>query len=226
MSFAEGLDFVALCYEFPPWLLAGAIWTEKLLVGLRDRGWRFEVITAAPAGSLSGVPVHHVQNNGGPAWLSLLDAAELFKLRDWVLWPDVAIYWNDPAVRFTRDLILRKKPRMIVSFMMPYGAGMAGERIKAVTGLPLVYCFSDSQSCTDMNPYFPSWFHYRRARRLEDRYIRAAKTRSCMCPSSTPTSSGADSRRTSRRSLMWFGSGQRQMSSLQFPTSVRTPTVR
>ncbi len=174
VSFAEGLDFVALCYEFPPWLLAGAIWTEKLLVGLRDRGWRFEVITAAPAGSLSGVPVHHVQNNGGPAWLSLLDRAKLSKLRDWVVWPDVAIYWNDPAVRFTRDLILRKKPRMIVSFMMPYGAGMAGERIKAVTGLPLVYCFSDSQSCTDMNPYFPSWFHYRRARRLEDRYIRAA----------------------------------------------------
>jgi hypothetical protein len=173
-SLAEGLDFVALCYEFPPWLLAGAIWTEKLLIGLRDRGWRFEVITAAPGGSLRGIPVHHVQNIGGPAWLSLLNRAKLSKLLEWVVWPDDAIYWNDSAVRFTRDLILAKKPRMIVNFMMPYGAGMAGERLKAITGLPLVYCFSDSQSCTDMNPYFPSWFHYRRARRLEDGYIRAA----------------------------------------------------
>jgi hypothetical protein len=63
---------------------------------------------------------------------------------------------------------------MIVSFMMPYGAGMAGERLKAETGLPLVFCFSDSLSCTDMHPSLGSWFHYRRARRLEDRYFRAA----------------------------------------------------
>ena len=28
-SLAEGLDFVALCYEFPPWFLAGAIWTGQ-----------------------------------------------------------------------------------------------------------------------------------------------------------------------------------------------------
>jgi glycosyltransferase involved in cell wall biosynthesis len=168
------LDFVALCYEFPPWLLAGAIWTEKLLAGLRDRGWKFEVITAAANGVLSGVPVHHVANPGAPRWLTSLNRAKLGKVTECVLWPDEAIYWNDAAVRFARDLVRDRQPRMIVNFMMPYGAGMAGERLRAETGLPLVYCFSDSHSCTDMQPSFPTYWHYRHARRLEDRYVRAA----------------------------------------------------
>ena len=70
---------------------------------------------------------------------------------------------------------------MIVSFITPYGAGTAGERLKAITGLPLVYCSSDSQSCTDMNPCFPSRFHYRRARRLDDG-LSERRTRSQMRP--------------------------------------------
>ncbi len=168
------LDFVALCYEFPPWLLAGAIWTEKLLAGLRDRGWTFEVITAAPGGSLTGVPVHHVPNPGRPRWVRALGRAKLDKFAEWLVWPDEAVYWNDAAVRFARDLIRDRKPRMIVNFMMPYGAGMAGARLQAETGLPLIYCFSDSHSCTDMHACFPTYFHYRHARRLEDRYVRAA----------------------------------------------------
>jgi glycosyltransferase involved in cell wall biosynthesis len=170
----EGIDFVALCYEFPPWLLAGAIWTEKLLAGLRDRGWNFEVVTATPGGAMPGVAVHHVANPGVPGWLRALGRFKLDKFAEWTVWPDEAVYWNDAAVRFARDLIRNKKPRMIVNFMMPYGAGIAGERLKDETGLPLVYCFSDSHSCTDMHASFPTYFHYRRARRLEDRYVRAA----------------------------------------------------
>jgi glycosyltransferase involved in cell wall biosynthesis len=171
---AAGLDFIALCYEFPPWLLAGAIWTEKLLAGLRDRGWTFEVVTASPGGAMPGVPVHHVPNPGVPGWLRALGRVKLNKFAEWAVWPDEAIYWNEPAVRFACDLIRDKKPRMIVNFMMPYGAGIAGERLKGATGLPLVYCFSDSHSCTDMHAWFPTYFHYRAARRLEDRYVRAA----------------------------------------------------
>jgi hypothetical protein len=108
-SVGVGLDFVASCYEFPPWPLAGAIWTEKLLIRLRDRGWRFEVITAAPSASLPGVAVHHVPNGGGPAWLSHIDRIKLSKIREWVTWPDDAIYWNDSAVRYTHDVIREKK---------------------------------------------------------------------------------------------------------------------
>jgi glycosyltransferase involved in cell wall biosynthesis len=170
----RNLDFLALCYEFPPWLLAGAIWTEKLLAGLRDLGWNFEVITAAANGSTPGITVHHVQNPGPPWWLRALGGAKMDKIVEWMVWPDEAVYWNDAAIRFARDRIRKRQPKMIVNFMMPYGAGMAGERLRAETGLPLVYCFSDSHSCTDMHPSFPSYFHFRWARNLEDRYIRAA----------------------------------------------------
>jgi glycosyltransferase involved in cell wall biosynthesis len=169
-----GLDFVAVCYEFPPMLLAGAIWTEKLLAGLRDRGWKFEVVTAAEGGATPGVTVHHVPNPGPPRWVNALDRARLSKFRHWVVWPDEAVYWVDPAVRFARELIRRARPRMVVNFVMPYGAGVVGERLRAETGLPLAYCFSDSHSCTDMHPHFPTYFHYRHARRLEDRCVRAA----------------------------------------------------
>jgi glycosyltransferase involved in cell wall biosynthesis len=168
------LDFIALAYEFPPWLLAGAIWTEKLLAGLRDRGWKFEVVTAAPGGCMRDVPVHHVPNPGPPRWLRALDRLGIGKFHEWVAWPDEAVYWNQAAVAFTRQLLRDRRSRMIVNFMMPYGAGFAGEKLKAEMGLPLVYCFSDSHSCTDMHASFPTWFHYRHARRLEDRYVRAA----------------------------------------------------
>jgi glycosyltransferase involved in cell wall biosynthesis len=171
-----GIDFVAICYEFPPWLLAGAIWTEKLLAGLRDRGWKFEVITATPAGAMPGAAVHHVPNPGPPRWLRALGRMKLDKFAEWAIWPDEAIYWTDAAVQFARDLISSRdrKPGMILNFMMPYGAGLVGERLRAETGLPLVYCFSDSHSCTDMHASFPTASHYRRALQLEDRYVRAA----------------------------------------------------
>ncbi|MDY3558320.1 glycosyltransferase [Gemmata sp. JC673] len=168
------LDFVALCYEFPPWLLAGAIWTEKLLAGLRDRGWKFEVITAAPNAMMDGVTVHHVPNPGRPGWVRALSRIKADKFAGWAVWPDDAIYWNNGAVQRARELIRERKPRMIVNFVMPYGAGIVGERLRAETGLPLVYCFSDSHSCTDMHERFPTYFHYRYARRLEDRCVRAA----------------------------------------------------
>ena len=168
------IDFIALCYEFPPWLLAGAIWTEKLLSGLHNRGWRFEVVTAASGGRMFGVPVHSVPNPGPPPWLSVLGRASFGKFREWWVWPDEAVYWKEAAHRFARELIRNRKPQLLVNFMMPYGAGLVGEKLAAETGLPLVYCFSDSHSCTDMHSSFPTYFHYRHARALEDRYVQAA----------------------------------------------------
>src|ERR1043165_9927342 len=80
----QQLDFIAICYEFPPWIFAGAIWTAKLLAGLRDQGWKVEVITGAPGGAMEGVPVHHVPNPGLPGWLNLMRRWKLNKITDFM----------------------------------------------------------------------------------------------------------------------------------------------
>jgi glycosyltransferase involved in cell wall biosynthesis len=161
---------LAVCYEFPPQLLAGAIWTGKLLGGLRDLGWDIEVVTAAEGGTLDGVTVHHVPNPGRRPLVALADRLRLPLVREWLVFPDEADTWVPAAIEQARRLLVRR-PDLLVNFVMPYGAGKVGPALKRQTGLPLVYCFSDSHSCTDMHSHFPSWFHYRQARRLEDECV-------------------------------------------------------
>lgn len=169
------MDFLGISYEFPPQLLAGAIWTGKLLEGLHDQGWQFEVLTGVKDGFLSdGIPVHHVANPRPSRVIRAAQRLRLGKLVDALVWPDDTIFWTRAAVRRGLELIRERRPALILNFMMPYGAGLVGAELKRRTGLPLVYCLSDSLSCTDMIPFFPSYVHYKLARRLEDDYVRQA----------------------------------------------------
>lgn len=163
---------LAICYELPPKISAGAIQTGHLLLALRDR-WNIQAVTAVEKGNLGpSIGVHSVQNPC-PWWLlHTLARLKLTKLMHWLIWPDEGIFWMIPALFKARAILHQHQPSVIFTAMMPYSAGWIGVILKWWTKTPLIFYFSDSLSCTDMLPSFPSWFHYKLARWLEDFYVR------------------------------------------------------
>ncbi|MFB2936475.1 glycosyltransferase [Aerosakkonemataceae cyanobacterium BLCC-F154] len=165
---------ICLCYDFPPLLVAGAIKIEKLLKILQ-KTWRIDALTSVKDGQGNSELSVHFVRKGKPEYLyKLIYKLRLYKLISLFVWPDDVIFWMLPAVLKARMLIKQHKPSAIVVFIMPYGAGIVGIILKWITGLPLVLNFDDSYTCTDMNPGFVTWFHYKMSIWLEDLYVRQA----------------------------------------------------
>ena len=166
---------MAICYEFPPQVVAGAIWTGKLLQAVQAQGWQIDVLSGFPQPEMpQASSLHYVPHRWPHQVAGFLQRWKLDKLTDFFIWPDPSQFWIRSATRRAMQIIEETKPDLILNFMLPYAAGQVGLALQQQTGLPLVYCFSDAQSCTDMHPFFPTVFHYHHARRLEDAYVRAA----------------------------------------------------
>ncbi|WP_218079987.1 glycosyltransferase [Anthocerotibacter panamensis] len=164
---------LCICASFPPEVTPTAIRTGKLLNYLRE-DWQIQVITCVPNGKLTGVQVHPVLSWYPKALIDLFHQLRLNKLLEWLIWPDVQIFWAIPAFLRARSLMRTLRPTALVVFMMPYSSGLVGIGLKWLTGLPLVLNLDDSPTCSDMHPVFPSRLHYYLAHWLEDFYVRQA----------------------------------------------------
>lgn len=165
---------LCICYDLLPLLVPSAIKIEKLFVKLQ-KSWQIDALTSVKnAQTNSEMSVHFVKSWKPNYLYKLIYKLKLYKLIGLFVWPDDVIFWIVPAVFKGMMLIKQHKPSAIVVFMMPYGAGIVGIILKWITGLPLVLNFDDSYTCTDMNPGFGTWFHYKMSIWLEDLYVRQA----------------------------------------------------
>lgn len=147
--------------------------STKLLKHLKST-WDIQVITGTPNSKLEDVSVHIVQSWLPVGLLRWMNKLKLEKLVQLLVFPDDTIFWVIPAVLKGLKIVKQEKSEAIVVFMMPYSAGLVGVLLKWMTGLPLVLNLDDSLTCTDMHPFFPTWFHYQMTRWLEDFYVRQA----------------------------------------------------
>ncbi|MGA9377419.1 MAG: glycosyltransferase [Phormidium sp.] len=167
-------SIICICYDFLPLLVPSAIKIEKLL-GKLQKNWQIDALTSVKdAQTNSAMSVHFVKGWKPEYLYKLIYKLRLYKLIGLFVWPDDVIFWILPAVFKARMLIKQHKPSAIVVFMMPYGAGIVGIILKWITGLPVVLNFDDSYTCTDMNPGFVTWLHYKMSIWLEDLYVRQA----------------------------------------------------
>lgn len=105
--------------------------------------------------------------------LDIARRLRLNKLVEIAVWPDEWIFWVIPALLAGRRLAKQNRPDAIAVFMMPYSTGLVGIALSKLTGVPLILKLNDSPTCADMH-FFPTRFHYRLSRALEDFYVRAA----------------------------------------------------
>ncbi len=167
---------LCISQSFPPDTTPTGIRAGKLLGELSTR-WEITVVTEArpdPARPPCDgrVRVEVVASRRPARLLAMLRRLRLSKLLEMALWPDESIFWVLPAILAGRRLVRELSPSAIVVFMMPYSTGLAGIALSRLTGLPLILNLDDSPTCTDMHPSFPSRFHYRLAKALEDLYVR------------------------------------------------------
>ena len=163
---------LCISYRFPPETYPLASRVAYMLEHL-EKSWSIRAITAAESPTAgSGVSIHRVEPRVPRRFIRWMRRLRLGVLIDWFLWPDLFVFWVWPAYRKALQMIEEEKPDLIVLFMMPYSAGLVGLLLKRKTGLPVVFNLNDSPTCTDMNPTYPSWIHYRLAHWLEDRFAR------------------------------------------------------
>ncbi len=167
-------SLLCISQSFAPETTPTGIRAGKLLERLAAR-WDVTLVTESEqAGGREDLDVVVVRARRPRRLLATLGRLRMSKLLDLLVWPDESIFWVLPAILAARRQIAARHPRAIVVFMMPYSAGLVGLALKRLTGLPLILNLDDSPTCTDMHPEFPSRAHYGLARRLEDRYARAA----------------------------------------------------
>lgn len=167
-------SLLCISQSFAPETTPTGIRAGKLLERLAAQ-WDVTLVTESErASARAEMRVVVVRARRPRRLLAALGRLRMSKLLDLLVWPDESIFWVLPAILAARRLIAERRPSAIVVFMMPYSAGLAGLALKRLTGLPLLLNLDDSPTCTDMHPEFPSRAHYALARRLEDRYARAA----------------------------------------------------
>ncbi len=165
---------LCLAQSFAPDTTPTAIRAAKLLERLGER-WDITVLTESQGPSRDrNLHVEVLAGRRPKRLFAALRALRLNKLLELLVWPDESIFWVIPAVLAGRRAIRRSSPSAIVVFMMPYSAGLAGILLSTISGLPLILNLDDSLTCTDMHPFFPTRFHYRMARALENLYARRA----------------------------------------------------
>jgi glycosyltransferase involved in cell wall biosynthesis len=149
-----------------------ALRVKYFLNHLRHSGWIIDVITAAPnATSYDLITVHHVPNYTPDRFFSFFDRIRLTKVLHWFIWPDWFVFWIFPAYLKARRLFTHNEYDGILVFMMPYSQGLVGVWLKQEFDVPLILNLNDSPTCSDMNPTFPSRYHYAFTQKLEDFYI-------------------------------------------------------
>jgi hypothetical protein len=160
--------------SFAPETTPTGIRAGKLVEQLANR-WDVSLLTETRQAASSGAVRVTVARSRRPRKLiATLRRLRMSKLLELLIWPDDAIFWVLPAIFAGRKLIRQRRPSAIVVFMMPYSAGLVGLVLSRLSGIPLILNLDDSPTCTDMHPDFPSRFHFRLARALEDLYARRA----------------------------------------------------
>ncbi|HEV2974344.1 MAG TPA: glycosyltransferase [Solirubrobacteraceae bacterium] len=173
-SSERGTALLCISQSFAPATTPTGIRAGKLVERLAAR-WDVTVLTETPsARSSDAVRVVVAPGRRPRRLLGALHRLRLSKLVELLVWPDESIFWALPAITAARRVVRERRPSAIVVFMMPYSTGLVGLVLRRLTGLPLLLNLDDSPTCTDMHPSFPSRLHYLLARKLEDRYARAA----------------------------------------------------
>ncbi|MDJ1185084.1 glycosyltransferase [Roseofilum casamattae] len=166
---------LSISYHFFPNITPTTIRASKIMQQLED-SWSIEVVTKAQSSHFGkSITVHSVPDWYPKSLAELVNTLKLTKLWTFFL-PfsgEVPLFWVIPAILKARELIRQEKPDAIVVFMMPYSVGLVGLILKWLTGIPVIFNFDDSPTCTDMSGNsFESWFHYQLTVWMEDFYIR------------------------------------------------------
>jgi glycosyltransferase involved in cell wall biosynthesis len=161
-------------HDLPPLKNTNTVRANKLLTHFQTR-WQLTVLTGTKNAYLSGfAQIHYVQSWYPQAVMDFMGKLRLEKFLNYVNWPDQNIFWVLPAIWKGYWLIKQQKPDIIFVLMMPYSAGLVGIALKWLTGLPLVFTFDDSPSCTDMHSFCISWLHHHLEQKLENFYVQQA----------------------------------------------------
>lgn len=167
-----GRKLLCISFRFPPETYPLASRITYMLEEL-EKDWTIDAITAAEHAKVGKtITIHHVPPRTPAGIIQWLRKVKMAKLVTLFMWPDQFLFWVLPAYRKALDLIKREKPDLILVFMMPYSTGLIGLLLKKKTGLPLIFNLNDSPTCTDMNPSFPTRFHFKLAHWLENRFAR------------------------------------------------------
>jgi len=166
---------LSISYHFFPNITPTTIRASKIMQHLEDC-WSIEVITKAQSGHFrKSITVHSVPDWYPKPLVELVNKLKLTKFWTFLM-PfngEPSFFWVIPAILKARQLIQQEKPDLMVIFMMPYSVGLVGLTLKWLTGIPVVFNFDDSPTCTDMSGNsFQSWLHYRSTVWMENFYIR------------------------------------------------------
>jgi glycosyltransferase involved in cell wall biosynthesis len=191
-------DVLFLSYFFPPMGGGAVLRALKFVKYLPVFGWRPLVIAGArgyPASDpslLEEIPDGAAVTWAGPRRdfgqgeqvaasrrplrtdvTSRLARYAATKLSRFVSFPDRYAWFAGPARRAARPLLERHRPELVFSTAPPFTSHVVAAGLAREAGVPLVLDYRDAW--TD-NPFatFPTPFHRRRARRLEDELLAAA----------------------------------------------------
>ena len=168
------MRILGICYEFPPDTTPTANRTGKLLSRLPAE-WDIDILTVPRNTQANGRFAIRTAAEGKPnSLVKWLRKVRLEKIGDALEFPDDKGPWVNSAFSEAMRMIQSNRPDVIIAFMMPYSSGIIGTMLKKATGIPLIVNFDDSPTCIDMHPSYPSYFHYRKTVRFEDKLIQTA----------------------------------------------------
>lgn len=165
-----------ICYDFPPVITPTANRIGKIIKYLQ-KDWQIQVLTSRENGYLEGITVDSVKPWYPKSLINGLVKLKLEKFLEWFLpfGGEPAFFWIIPAVYQAKKMLDQQNPDAIVVFMMPYATGMIGIILKWLTGIPLVFNYDDSPTCSEMSGNsFPSWIHYQMTVWMENFYASQA----------------------------------------------------
>ncbi len=171
-------NYLVIAYNFVPEITPTSIRAYKILSLLEKS--KIKVLTRAKKDcknhqERSSISVSHVRDRYPKSLIELMVKLRLGKLLS-IFLPfsgEPAFFWIIPTIVNAYKLIKKEKPNLIIVFMMPYSVGWVGLILKWLTGIPVVFNFDDSPTCTDMSGNsFPTWLHYKMTIWMENFYIR------------------------------------------------------
>jgi glycosyltransferase involved in cell wall biosynthesis len=172
-----------LAYEYPPLGGVGIVRTTQFAKYLPRCGWQPSVLTVQNPDRFytteggdrgpRGVTVHRAFNPLNN--LSVVEGGlRRLRLDRKVFVPDVYGGWAWSAARVGTDLVRREEISVVYATCPPYSTALAGARIAATTGVPLVVDLRDAWT---LSPYAPSYlfpWQRRREERLESVVLETA----------------------------------------------------
>ena len=162
---------LSISQKFPPETNPTAIRSSKTLKYLPE-DWQVHVLSGSRSAVWPRSNIHHARSWYPARLLRLIRAIKLGKLLDWLIWPDEDIFWLLPAIFKAKKIIRNYDIDLIIVFLKPYSAGIAGVLLKWLTGRPLIINVCEPSTCDDLYAVFPTKLHYYLDRWLEDFYVR------------------------------------------------------